>query len=163
MYASKSILLIFSQWWAPKLGLFHRIGTLTDARQDCSVFRTELLLHLDIQHLQSRQPLSPIVIRTHGPLTDTAIRTFRTQSHLKRMHDLGSGTPRQQALARLGLLAAARLLLELHLENLDEHVHVLLFLLDRLLQRLEVRADVVYLRFVVFCRLGARLGTYDRW
>ena len=79
------------------------------------------------------------------------------------MHDLGSGTLRGVALARFGFLAAAGLLLELHLEDLDEHVHVLLLLLDRLLQRLEVRADVVHLRLVVFGRLRARLGTYDRW
>ena len=59
-------------------------------------------------------------------------------------------------LSRLGVLPA-RLLLELHLEDVDEVVHVFLLLLDRILQRLEVRPDVLDFALVVLQRLRARL------
>lgn len=51
--------------------------------------------------------------------------------------------------SRLGLLAAALLLLELHLQDLNDALHVLLLALNRLLQRLEVLADKLGLGSVV--------------
>ena len=59
-------------------------------------------------------------------------------------------------LARLSFFAAG-LLLQLHLEDVDEVVHVLLLLLDRLLQRLEVCPDELDLALVVLQRLCAGL------
>ena len=64
--------------------------------------------------------------------------------------------PRETALARLSFFAAG-LLLQLHLEDIDEVVHVLLLLLDRLLQRLEVRPDVFDFALVVLQCLWTRL------
>ena len=51
----------------------------------------------------------------------------------------------------------ARLLLEFHLEDVDEVVHIFLLLLDRLLQCLEVRPDVLDFTLIVLQRLRARL------
>ena len=59
-------------------------------------------------------------------------------------------------LSCLGILST-RLLLELHLEDVDEVVHVFLLLLDRLLERLEVRSNVLDFALVVLQRLRTRL------
>ena len=59
-------------------------------------------------------------------------------------------------LARLSFFSAS-LLLQLHLEDVDEVVHVLLLLLDRLLQRLEVCPDVLDFALVVLQCLWACL------
>ena len=64
--------------------------------------------------------------------------------------------PRKTALARLSFFTAG-LLLQLHLEDVDEVVHLLLLLLDRLLQRLEVRPDVLDLALVMLQCLWTRL------
>ena len=52
-------------------------------------------------------------------------------------------------------------LLQLHLEDVDQVVHVLLLFGDRLLQRLEVCPDEFDLGLVVLQRLRPRLDTGD--